>query len=240
MPTPRGVDKEGLVKGYMIALAGFPLQPVLDAIKAFIRGDVEELSSKFLPHPPELANLVKRWMPKREYANVHEGKDLYRLTFPQSKIIQRKITKDYGRRMVEEGMLPRGSIWIPGPLDDHPEIGDVYGPDPEFNALKPLDYVTEQLDWVEPTADSKARVDEMYRKFKANIPVNDKVARLWDADNKLPKGKLDSNWTQVGEAAPKVMTDEEALIALAAKANEHFDVSPEMIKHLAEKKEQDQ
>lgn len=135
MRFPPGVDADKAIFGYMQALQGFPIEAIAYGIRKFLRGECEGVNPKYCPHPPELATIVRGVIPERK--TMPTGK-LFGYSSPHSKIVARKCTKDYGAQLVRNGAIPHGSIWCPGPINDHPEIGDVYGPDPNWRGAKPL------------------------------------------------------------------------------------------------------
>lgn len=122
---------------YMDALSGYPMQAITDGIRKFLRGECEEVSKKFCPHPPELASIVRGCIPSRPEGRP-TGK-LYSYKAPKSKCLERNIGKDHARRLVDQGVFPRGSIWLPGDFKDSPQTGDLYAPDPEWQPAKPFE-----------------------------------------------------------------------------------------------------
>lgn len=135
MPLPRGTDRESAAIGYIDALSGFPIEAIVYGIRKFLRGDCEDISPKFCPHPPELAKIVRGAMPNRNA--VPTGK-LYGYHPPKSKVIERNCGKEWAFRLIDQGIHPRGSIWCPGDINDKHEIGDLYGPDPDWKEAFPL------------------------------------------------------------------------------------------------------
>lgn len=136
MPLPRGSDPEQAAIGYVNALDGYPIEAIAYGIRKFLRGECEGISQKFCPHPPELAAIVRSVVPQRQTFKT-TGK-LYGYKPPKSQIIHRKITKDEAWRLLDMAAYPVGSIWCPGPIDDKPEVGDLYGPDPDWKRAVPL------------------------------------------------------------------------------------------------------
>lgn len=126
MRFPPGVDAEKAIFGYVGALQGFPIEAIATGIRRFLRGECEDVSMKFCPHPPELASIVRGSIPKTT------GGKWYSYRTPKSKLLERDLTKEYGKRLVDGGVHPRGSIWLPGAIGEKPEIGDLYGPDPDW------------------------------------------------------------------------------------------------------------
>lgn len=122
---------------YDQALTGVPDQAISDAAVRFIKGDVPEQSRTFAPSIAEFVQQARfqvSLLPERNSSLLPSGqkKGRFRYTTPKSKIIERRITWEYGRQLVDNGVHPRGSIWLPGDVLDHPEIGDMFAPDPDW------------------------------------------------------------------------------------------------------------
>lgn len=136
MPLPRGSDPDKAIFGYMQALQGFPVEAIAHGIRRFLRGECSGVNPKFCPHPPELATIIRDTIGDKPKFRP-EGR-IYGYRPPESKIIERRLTKDRARQLVKQGVHPLGSIWCPGPLTKgdgdpgKPEIGDLYAPDPEW------------------------------------------------------------------------------------------------------------
>jgi len=135
MPFPRGADPEKAVLAYIGALQGFPIDAISAGIRKFLRGECEDVSKKFCPHPPELASIVRDCQPNK--SELPTGK-LYGCIAPRSEILERKCTKEWARQLIRQGVHPRGSIWYPGDITDHPEIGTLYAPDDSWREAWPL------------------------------------------------------------------------------------------------------
>ena len=56
----------------------------------------------------------------------------YSYKAPRSRVIERSCTKSFAHSLVRNGVHPAGSIWCPGPIDDRPDIGALFGPDPKW------------------------------------------------------------------------------------------------------------
>lgn len=133
-----GVDRDAAIFGYMQALQGFPIAAIARGIQRFLAGECDGVSMKYCPQPPELAGIIRetlRQAPKK----AGTGR-LYGYMSPRSKVIERGLTKDWARSLVQNGAAPRGSIWCPGSLSEgNPDKGDLYGPDPDWKGPWPLD-----------------------------------------------------------------------------------------------------
>lgn len=136
MRFPPGVDQAKAIFGYIQALQGFPVENIAYGIQRFLRGECEGVNPKFCPHPPELAAIVRATI--EPTPKFHAEGRLYGYHPPRSKVIERKCTKDWARQLVHQGVHPRGSIWCPGSITDKPEIGSLFGPDPEWRSAVPL------------------------------------------------------------------------------------------------------
>jgi hypothetical protein len=81
---------------------------------------------------------------------------------PRSAVLERRCTKDFARQLVANRVHPRGSIWCPGGVNDHPEYGDLYGPDPDWKPPVSLDGPAEaQAAFVEDKSGAKQRVQRL-------------------------------------------------------------------------------
>lgn len=58
MPMQAGADPKTALSGYLIALQGRPGWAIEEAVKRFLRGEVDGASKKYCPRPPELAEIV--------------------------------------------------------------------------------------------------------------------------------------------------------------------------------------
>jgi hypothetical protein len=134
MRLPPGSDPDRAALGYYTALQGFTIESIGQGIRDFLRGNCPDVSMKFCPHPPELASIIRKTIPS---GPVSTGK-FYAYRQPKSKVIERKIGKEYARQLVDVGVHPRGCIWLPGDPQDKPEIGDLFAPDPEWKRPTPL------------------------------------------------------------------------------------------------------
>lgn len=138
MRFPPGVDRDTAIFGYMQALQGFSIDAIAYGIQRFLRGECEGVNPKYCPHPPELASIIRETM-KQAPKRTGTGK-LYGYNPPRSKLIKRGCTKDWARSLVDNHAAPRGSIWCPGSMSEgKPDIGDLYGPDPDWKGPWPLD-----------------------------------------------------------------------------------------------------
>lgn len=139
MRFPPGVDAEKAIFGYVGALQGFPIEAIAAGIRKFLRGECEDVSMKFCPHPPELAAIVRGTISRRQSNGTG-----YSYQMPSSKLLERKVTKEYGRQLVDNGVHPRGSIWVPGDPTDRPDIGELYGPDPDWRLPRKIGQKSEE------------------------------------------------------------------------------------------------
>lgn len=158
MRFPPGVDASKAIDGYHHALRGFPAEAIAVGIGKFLRGECSDVSPKFCPHPPELAAIV-RGVVSPELS----GKKYFSYKQPESRLLERSVTRDYARRLVDNGVYPRGSIWVPGDVDgDRPDIGSLFAPDPKWK--HPVSVIPKE--W-EPTQETPGQRTRM--KFKMAV-----------------------------------------------------------------------
>ena len=136
MPLPRGVDREKAAIGYADALSGLPIEAIINGIRRFLRGEAEDLSPKFCPHPPELRKFIVSGMGSRQPASAPSG--VYGYHQPRSQMIEHNLTKERAWQLIDGGVHPRGSIWCPGRFGEKPEIGDLFAPDEKWRGPFPL------------------------------------------------------------------------------------------------------
>lgn len=136
MPLPRGVDREAAAYGYVNALTGLPIEAIVSGISRFMRGESEDLSPKFCPHPPELARFIKSGMRSRPMVSAPSG--VYGYHQPRSQMIEHNLTKERAWQLIDGGVHPRGCIWCPGEFGDKPAIGDLFAPDDKWRGPFPL------------------------------------------------------------------------------------------------------
>lgn len=68
-----------------------------------------------------------------------KDRGIFSYRVPSSKCIERNLTKSEARQRVDNGVHPRGSIWLPGAFGSGTEhIGDLFGPDPNWQPAKPV------------------------------------------------------------------------------------------------------
>lgn len=134
MRFPPGVDAATAIFGYIQALQGFPAPAIEHGIRRFLRGECEGVNPKYCPHPPELAGIIRATLRGRPEPDG----GFYSYSAPKSKVIEKRCTKEWAFRLIDQGVHPRGSIWCPGDVREKPEIGDLYGPDPDWKPATPL------------------------------------------------------------------------------------------------------
>lgn len=140
VPAKTGVKASERLEGFLIALEGFPLAAIETTIMRYLRGETE-LSRKYCPLPPELAAVVRSIAGRRVDATTGEtlatsGGRSWAYRAPTTKVIQRNVTREYGRQLVNGGVLPHGSIWCPN-AEGERHFGDVYAPDPYWKGPTP-------------------------------------------------------------------------------------------------------
>jgi hypothetical protein len=137
LPLPRGTDPEKAIFGYIAALSGLSLAAIENGIGKVLRGECDDVSRDFCPRPPALAAICRGVSYGPPQPATTSGK-LYGYRAPSSKVIERNVTKEWAFRLIDQGVHPRGSIWCPGPLNEQPEFGDLFGPDPDWQKPFPL------------------------------------------------------------------------------------------------------
>lgn len=170
MPAPRGVKTTDRMEGYLNALRGFPLAAIEAGIAKFLRGECPELSQKYCPHPPEVAGIVRASAAKLG-ATVLEGEivarsgRLFRYRAPRSKVLERRCTKSWAWNLIGNGVHPYGSIWVPGPIGERPDVGDLYAPDADWELPTP---------WPPDDKGEESRTDESVNQRRE--PIRDLYA----------------------------------------------------------------
>lgn len=140
---PPGIKAEDRTEGYIMALTGFPLWAIEAAVARVLRREVPSIKNPdFCPLPPVLAEIVRdvapnAGPPRAGQEAAKPAKKLFGYKPPNSKIIEAHCTRDWARQLVDQGVHPRGSIWCPGGLNERPDIGDLYGPDPDWTPAVP-------------------------------------------------------------------------------------------------------
>lgn len=123
MPPPRNMDGEMLSNGYFDGLRQFPIAAVTEAIDGFLGGRWGE--HRWCPTPPQLATYVRECLGHRP----DTGGRKFAFKAPASMRLEQGITRDEARRLVQQGLYPRGSIWFPGEAGEKAAFGDLYAPD---------------------------------------------------------------------------------------------------------------
>lgn len=137
MPAPRGMDGIKLVQGYLAALKGFPAWAIREGVDGFLSGRFSgEFSTKFCPTPPDLATMVRKCLSEPRQQPSSGRKHAFKP--PSSRRVESGIRRDDARRLVDQGMYPRGSVWVPGDYAGDRAYGDLYAPDDNWAEAVPL------------------------------------------------------------------------------------------------------
>jgi len=131
MGKPKGYDVEEQRGEYRRSMRGFKLVVVVETMDRILDGRYER-KTMAIPRVNELAQLVRKTHDEQAKSDERLAKaygKLYRLEIPSSEVLEHAVTKEFGRQLVDTGIHPRGSIWIPGPLGDDPHKGTMYAPD---------------------------------------------------------------------------------------------------------------
>jgi hypothetical protein len=137
LPLPKGTDPELAIFGYVKALSGLSLIAIENGFSKVLRGECQDVNRSFCPRPPELAAICRGVSFAPAPTATTTGK-LYGYRAPASKVIERNVTKEWAFRLIDQGVHPRGSIWCPGQMNEKPEFGDLFGPDPSWQKPFPL------------------------------------------------------------------------------------------------------
>jgi hypothetical protein len=150
LPTPRGVDAEGLMDGYLVALESLPLEALKTVVVHLIKG-TWRTEVTFCPRPPELANMVRDEQRRVDAINRPRLPSLMAVShqFVDLRITHRRraesLAKD-GYRLVAEGVtadsfrylgksraIPSGSVhlfaidevWAPAVVAHQADLGRI-------------------------------------------------------------------------------------------------------------------
>lgn len=135
MPLPRGSDPDKAAIGYVTALKGFTQEAIVAGVSRFLRGECEEVSQKFCPHPPELAAIIRRTVhtvaQKTTYRPVERVPFLERIErkrreYAHRPILFTDVSYDQWRMLSRSGQVPVGGVWVAS-------LGTVYGPEPKVH-----------------------------------------------------------------------------------------------------------
>lgn len=69
---------------------------------------------------------------------------LYGMRQPRSPVLVAECTKSWAWQQIQAGAYPKGAIWYPGCCEGagaRPDIGDLFGPDPNWKPARPIDAV---------------------------------------------------------------------------------------------------
>lgn len=146
LPMPRDFELDDKTNiEYQRALVKFDPDILSEAVDRILDGRIARKTNKF-PMVTELAAMVRSVQDERAGADEKAQRKLYRYTPPKSKVLERNITKERASELCRNGVHPRGSIWCPGPVNDRPEYGDLFGPDPLWQNAVSIDYERQQHD----------------------------------------------------------------------------------------------
>ena len=123
-------DNDAALEGYQIALAGVDLAALIEVVGQVIRGEVDGLSLKYCPTPPELSAAIRGRMKdtRRQIARETERKVTYEPTpfisvqmmidaaklrmADQGRVkIAEAESLDLAREMAKRGEVPPGSVY---------------------------------------------------------------------------------------------------------------------------------
>lgn len=216
MPQARGTRAADRLDGYMTALSGFTLDEVEAGIAKFLRGEIDGISQKYCPHPPELAAIVRKVSADTVEPSAPKAR-LWRYRRPKSGILERNITKAWALHLVDNRIHPRRSIWCPGPINDNPDYGDLFAPDDDWKPAAPLDSPPPQTTapFVEANPAARARVQELLRKTGHHVWQNGQIVDPKPAPPPEPRKVPDYS-------GDKIEITEELAAQLKARADQNF------------------
>lgn len=134
---PKDMPADKLVDGYVEALGKFSIVHIREVVTRFCDGGyAPSISSTWAPMPLELAQLVRDYASARQRPDGAPGQK-FTFNVPRSRVLHWNMSKDRLRQLVDEGVAPRGSIWLPGDPGSE-RFGTVYEPDPNWRGARPL------------------------------------------------------------------------------------------------------
>lgn len=125
------------------ALHGVSDDVIREVAQRYVSGAVAGQSSTFAPSVAEFAQEARRIAETRAAISDGNRRKLYVYRKPTSELLERNVTKEFAFRLIDQGVHPRGSIWCPGSLDDRPDIGDLFAPDPAWKPARPKEEISE-------------------------------------------------------------------------------------------------
>lgn len=145
LPTKGGDDKALVLKGYLIALQGYPEWAIANTVRAFVRGLVPGASTSFCPRAPELSKAVRGELQhvydELERDRIAAERRAYEPVNPRRTQAPEREAPPRGKLLAtfstaEEGLkMQRGGKWDAGTVFVYRE-GKVYAP-PMPAAAKP-------------------------------------------------------------------------------------------------------
>lgn len=134
-----GVEPDKALFGYMRAMQGFTLEAIAAGIQKFLRGECKDVNPKYVPHPPELAIIVRTVVVPhripaerrvtRSYASPVPGeRERMRLKMPLWAYARRHNLMDELAAANREGfaamvvLASRWGIEVPPEFADQPEF----------------------------------------------------------------------------------------------------------------------
>lgn len=155
-PQSAAADKQALLLTFGRALSGVSDQAIIDAAQRYVSGLVPGQSATFAPAVAEFSQEARRLDEEQRDRLSRPRRNLFIYRKPNAPLLERNITKEYAFRLIDQGVHPRGSIWCPGPLDNRPDIGDLFAPDPKWKPARSIDWKSDTQPY-QPD-DSAARI----------------------------------------------------------------------------------
>lgn len=129
LPLPRGIDGDELLRGYLVALDGEPVEALKSVVTKLIKGLWSE-EVRFCPRPPELANMVRaekrsielmrgpRRLPPPAIATpfkdwrIIQRDRTHELAAQGFRLLAEEISQESAHKRSQRREFPAGSIWF--------------------------------------------------------------------------------------------------------------------------------
>jgi len=136
LPQKGGDDPVAVLKGYTIAIQGYPEWAVGNVVRAYIRGTVPGQSKQFCPKAPELSAAIRKELDpvyselnnerekaksRAEVVNFRKTQAPERAEVPKGAVLETNVDHLGWMDRCKRRVHPAGSIWIA-------KTGTVYAP----------------------------------------------------------------------------------------------------------------
>lgn len=181
-PQGQSTDPEVLLRTYRAVLRDISPAAITETAGRFASGRVADQSKTFAPSVAEFATEARRVEADMRERGAPSGRKLYRYRKPNSRLLERNVTKEYAFRLIDQGVHPRGSIWCPGPLDQRPDIGDLFAPDLDWKPAVPLSQTDEFKPYQPDDAAARVRMGFKLSLLSAALGISGGADRLAQAN----------------------------------------------------------